>query len=384
MSTTFLEKLLKTHADNKVVHGLLSDIIILKTQKLYHQLSDKILSLIVQPEFKEGDELIQMYKVFLKDLEVRLKPLKMAEILVLVSSQFKSVKDGVQFLTDKGKNIMNVSKPAKCLITSVIALLYVFDNQLEKAKTLIEECSVVIDNQLGLDSIVFSRYYQVVSVYYKELLRAGDFYKSALLYLAYTPLDGINSSSRVDLARDLVLASLVSSHVYNVGELLQHNIINSLRGGELSWLVELLEHFNSGNITLFRQVLESNKDSVKTKKLLIDNIDFVCQKVSILALIELVWNKPSCRCQLSFSEIKDSGKLDKNSDVEILVMKALSLGLIQGSIDQPKGVVNITSVKPRILSESQIKTLATKIKGWATAVNNTTQQFQANSKELFV
>ena len=43
--------------------------------------------------------------------------------------------------------------------------------------------------------------------------------------------------------------------------------------------------------------------------------------------------------------------------VELLVMKALSLGLVKGSIDQVDKKVHMTWVQPRVLDRNQVKTL---------------------------
>ena len=40
--------------------------------------------------------------------------------------------------------------------------------------------------------------------------------------------------------------------------------------------------------------------------------------------------------------------------VEFLVMKALSLGLVKGTIDEVKQLVNMTWVQPRVLDLSQV------------------------------
>lgn len=57
--------------------------------------------------------------------------------------------------------------------------------------------------------------------------------------------------------------------------------------------------------------------------------------------------------QISFDEIAQRAKIEK-SKVEFFVMKALSIGLIQGSIDQINEKVNISWVQPRVFSTDQV------------------------------
>ncbi len=57
--------------------------------------------------------------------------------------------------------------------------------------------------------------------------------------------------------------------------------------------------------------------------------------------------------------------------VEWIVMKSLSLGLIKGSMDQVDGVVNVTWVMPRVLDENMMKSLAERFGEWSDKVGET-------------
>lgn len=63
--------------------------------------------------------------------------------------------------------------------------------------------------------------------------------------------------------------------------------------------------------------------------------------------------RPSKERYISFKEIAEKAQIDL-SRVEALVMRALSKGLVQGSIDQVEELVNITWVQPRVLSPQQV------------------------------
>ncbi len=83
-----------------------------------------------------------------------------------------------------------------------------------------------------------------------------------------------------------------------------------------------------------------------------------------MALIESVSSRPSAgRANLTFPTIATETHLPLE-EVEHLVMKALSLKLIRGSIDQVDGKVSVGWVQPRVLSTSQIATLADRIGEW--------------------
>lgn len=57
--------------------------------------------------------------------------------------------------------------------------------------------------------------------------------------------------------------------------------------------------------------------------------------------------------QLTFSEIAQETGLEVDQ-VEVMVMRALSLGLVKGTIDQVDEKVNITWVQPRVLDKKQV------------------------------
>jgi 26S proteasome regulatory subunit N9 len=57
--------------------------------------------------------------------------------------------------------------------------------------------------------------------------------------------------------------------------------------------------------------------------------------------------------------------------VEWVVMKALSLGLIKGSMDQVEGVVEVTWVMPRVLDASGVQSLSERFGEWSDNVKDT-------------
>lgn len=54
--------------------------------------------------------------------------------------------------------------------------------------------------------------------------------------------------------------------------------------------------------------------------------------------------------------------------VEFMVMKAMALGLVRGSIDQIKKNVTITWVAPKVLETQRIATMLGKFEEWETGV----------------
>lgn len=57
--------------------------------------------------------------------------------------------------------------------------------------------------------------------------------------------------------------------------------------------------------------------------------------------------------------------------VELLVMRALALGLIKGHIDQPQNVAVVEWTIPRILERYELKTLIDQFDSWSALINTT-------------
>lgn len=98
---------------------------------------------------------------------------------------------------------------------------------------------------------------------------------------------------------------------------------------------------------------------------------FLRQKICLMALVESVSTRPSSqRSALPFSVVaRETGLPD--DEVEHLCMKALSLGLIRGSLDQANARVCVEWVQPRVLEMDQLKALRGKLGEWLGRVKDT-------------
>ena len=64
-------------------------------------------------------------------------------------------------------------------------------------------------------------------------------------------------------------------------------------------------------------------------------------------------------------------------------MKALSLNLIRGSIDQVDQIVNVTWVQPRVLDRDQIDGMRKRLDTWNEDVNKIATFVQQEGGEVF-
>jgi len=95
----------------------------------------------------------------------------------------------------------------------------------------------------------------------------------------------------------------------------------------------------------------------------------------------MAFTRPANNKQLVFNEIAAKTKLPEN-EIELLIMRALSLGLVKGSIDQVDKRVYITWVQPRVLDLNQIKMMRTRLDCWSSEVNKMIGQVHTNAHEI--
>jgi 26S proteasome regulatory subunit N9 len=65
-------------------------------------------------------------------------------------------------------------------------------------------------------------------------------------------------------------------------------------------------------------------------------------------------------------------------------MKALSLGLIKGSLDEVDQTVNVTWVQPKVLDRQQIGIVVSQLSDWSERVKRTLVAVEEQALELYV
>lgn len=106
------------------------------------------------------------------------------------------------------------------------------------------------------------------------------------------------------------------------------------------------------------------------------------QKICLMSLTETVFKRSSDNRSIPFGTISSETKLPLE-EVEILVMKALSLGLIKGSIDQVDAVVRVHWVQPRVLDRNQIKGMQERLVAWNENVRKTALTMEAEAIDVY-
>jgi len=345
-------------------------------KKLWHQLTVKVEQLVKNRYFDNNNELVQLYNGFIKDFEKKMNQLTLSKILLSISRQIREPNENIAFLQKALEKISPANeKEAYSLMLTQIAAQKLNSNQLDESKTDLDKVGTILDSMTGADNQVYSNYYKMLALYYKGKVSSTEFYRNSLMYLLYTPVEKISPEDQQGLAFDMGIAALISKDIHNFGELLAQPVLKSLDGTQREWLKHFLVAFNAGDIARYEHFLVSNRADFENQPALKANINLLREKISILALMELVFARPSEGRTLTFQEIATTTKISLD-DVELLVMKAFSVKLMKGLIDEVNKSVSIYWVQPRVLDVQQIGKMKERLNTWIDSVGQLTTYMQ--------
>ncbi|KAH7576475.1 hypothetical protein JRO89_XS01G0077500 [Xanthoceras sorbifolium] len=411
-------------------------------------------------KFQAGDALIQLYHNFITDFETKINLLKLAHFAVIVSRQYSEKEAAINYLDGvieklRATGEQRIEEPI-LYIKMQIATFKLEQGDKKECKKLLEDGKSTLDSMTDIDPSVYASYYWVSSQYHKFHQEFAEFYKCALLYLAYTSVESLSESFKLDLAFDLSLSALLGDNIYNFGELLAHPIvrilfnglealrvtilasnncypfshihslpqlssgmlsnvqyvipalddvylysicfdrdgnfpgqlwvlgyaqIKSLLGTKVEWLYYILEAFNSGDLVRYQELSRVHNAALRAQPALVENEKKLLEKINILCLMEIIFSRPSEDRTIPLNIIADRTKLSIE-DVEHLLMKSLSVHLIEGIIDQVEGTVHVSWVQPRVLGIPQIKSLRDRLDNWLDKVHTALLSIEAETPDL--
>lgn len=345
----------------------------LYNKKLWHQLTLALVKYVKSSTSHKAGHLSQLYNTFLSDFDHRISSLALSTIGLIVSEDIEAAQR-VEFLESLLKKVSNHPE-AKIKIMAKIGTLKIDQGQVEEVQELIKTIEGLV-NSLGEVTPVHGAFYELSAKFYKVKGDYNSFYRDSLRYLGCIDLDELTPKQQQEHAFHIGLSALLGDKVYNFGELLAHPLLEALKVA-CPWIVELLLAFNKGDMNK----LEDLQPQWSQQPDLARNEVAMKQKCALLGLMELTFNKASSSRSIPFSEVAAAVKLPVDED-ELLVMKAISLNLVRGSIDECDKVVNLTWVQPRVLDLSQIKEMNKRIKEWADSVEKTVEDVEKQIPEL--
>lgn len=98
----------------------------------------------------------------------------------------------------------------------------------------------------------------VFSQYYRRKEDQENFYNSAMMFLAYTPTEDLTAEEKRSWATKMGMAVLLGKNIFNITELLDKEILQSLVGSDFNWLYDLLQALGRGNIDAFDNAIKQH------------------------------------------------------------------------------------------------------------------------------
>ncbi|KAF1808496.1 hypothetical protein P152DRAFT_462492 [Eremomyces bilateralis CBS 781.70] len=346
-------------------------------RKLWHELTMSLIAFFQKPESQPFR--LRLFNQFISDFKSKISPTRYVELGLFAQNEIQDVDENVKFI----QNIADeVDKPSS-QDALVYALSSLANTQLKKgldgdAKKILDRCQSILDAQDDMHNTIRAFYYEVYSTYWKHVNNSTMYYRTSLLYLSCIDIDAISKADKKSRAYDLGISALDSDQIYNFGELLLHPIVDSLKDTEESWLRDLMFAFNRGDLQAF-DVLQSN---ISKNAVLQPHKDFLYEKLSLSALTEAVFRRPPQDRAMTFAAISNETKVSPDR-IEHLIMKALSLGLLRGSIDQVDEVARINWVQPKVLDMDQIEGIRHRLKDWDASVNRLGTWIEGVGKDVW-
>ncbi|KIN00984.1 hypothetical protein OIDMADRAFT_179847 [Oidiodendron maius Zn] len=345
-------------------------------RKLWHQLTDILIEFFNHKE--SAVQRLPFYRTFILTFADKINQLKLVTLALSAATQCKDSQERLSFLTSVANKVNNPnSQDAYVYATVAVATVKLELKDIAGSRKDLDLSERILDSFDSVETIVHAAFYRVNAEYYQSKLEFASYYKNALLYLACIDLNDLTPAERKSRAYDLSIAALVSDTIYNFGELLLHPILDALVQDD-AWLRDLLFAFNRGDLQAY-SVLSGH---ISSNPLLAEHQDGLRQKIYLAALTETVFRRPPHDRTMSFATIAEETKV-KPDEIEHLIMKALSLGLLRGSIDQVDEIARINWVQPKVLDMKQIDSMRTRLQEWDSSVNQLGNWIESKGQDVW-
>jgi len=347
-------------------------------RKLWHQLTDALVEFFNHPG--SAPQRLPFYKTFILKFADKINQLKLVQLALKAAQQCKDDNERLEFLQSVAKKVDNKNSQDALVYASVaVARTRLGLNDLENARKDLDEAEQKLDSLDSVEAIVHAAFYDANATYYQRKFDFANYYRTALLYLACVDLTAMPEQERFKRAYYLSVSALVSNSIYNFGELLLHPILDALAKSEDdSWLRDLLFAFNRGDLAAY----DALSDHISENRLLSEHATHLKQKIYLAALTEAVFRRPPHDRAMTFTTIAEETKVSPG-EIEHLIMKALSLGLLRGTIDQVDEVAHITWVQPKVLDMKQVANLRQRLLDWDASVNQLGNWIEGAGKDVW-
>merc|ERR1712083_580774 len=161
-----------------------------------------------------------------------------------------------------------------------------------------------------------------------------------------------------------------------------HPIMRSLEDTEQEWVLNVVRAFIAADVDAYNEVMSKYGANIKANNVLQSaRTGILKEKIKLLSLVRLAFDKASFERIISFEEIQQVTQCEMDK-VEYLIMKAMSLQLLKGIVDEIDCNVQVTWVKPAILDIEQMKAINEKVKSWISKIEHTKKEIEPEFNTL--
>lgn len=350
--------------------------------RLWHQLSNHLIELSDKSELQSNSTaLIELYGNVLKSIEPAFNTMKIMIILKNVIKNFQGrLEEAIIFLDDINRRL-NLQGESLLFMYCLKADCLLGLSKLHECNDMLKSIKVSLEKVFDVDHIVYAYFYKLYAYYYVRKGNYDEFYNYALQFFAYYKEDSILKEEKLDICYKMALASLIGEKMFNFTELVEKEFFKVLIGGEYEWIYHLILSLNTGKVDHFKEMLQNYDHQVQSDQVLKNKIHFLDMKVRVAALLDLVFQKNKNERVFSYREISLACSADHNT-VELICMKALSLGLIKGHIDEIENQLVVTWIQPKFLDREKLGLLNERLDSWIKRTNQVLFDFEEKTKGL--
>jgi 26S proteasome regulatory subunit N9 len=194
----------------------------------------------------DAGDLIELYNALIKDTKTRVNPLKYALLTIQCAREFADLDAAIIFLREAETRLKGTSQDAEFLCRIAQAQVKLQLGQHHDCLDILTSVKQSLEMLADVDPKVYAHLSKVFAAYFHRKEDYESYYKNSLQYLAYTPGSEIKPQEKRTLAIQLGMAILLGKNIYNIMELLDKEILQSLAGTEFEWLSALLNTLGRG------------------------------------------------------------------------------------------------------------------------------------------
>lgn len=362
MSKETLEQLQAKHPD---LNDTFLQLINLFENKFWHQFGEALLVLSYNESVRNSDEILLLFNSIVNNSSVNINPVILSRLAICACLRLNCLPEQLTFLQEAIDSLHD--KQAIILLDLQKAYCNFEGGELGKAGEILKEEWTNIENLMDTEKFVFATYYRYTALFHLKQDHYAEFYHYSLQFLAYVDQENFSQKEREELCVTLGIAILISPKIFNFSELLELEVFSVLKEGENSWIYKLMETYNSGNVTQFAQDVQNFNTQITNIEVLNSNMKTLEEKIKIMAFTELIFSLQKDERVVSFQQISDRTTLSLDM-IEFMVLRAMSLELLKGKIDQVEQKVSITFIQPRVLDKKRIGMMRNKFETWETSL----------------